>query len=111
MSMSVAAETFRVARGEPKPWRRIGASGVQSTYWFCSDCGGRVYGERSARPDLIAIRAGTVDDTSWLRPVAHVYMRSAQPWEQISGDTECFETVPKDFWSLTEKWQQMWQAK
>jgi hypothetical protein len=111
MSMSVAAETFRVTRGEPKPWRRIGASGVQSTYWFCSDCGGRVYGERSARPDLIAIRAGTVDDTSWLRPVAHVYMRSAQPWEQISGDTECFETVPKDFWSLTEKWQQMWQAK
>jgi hypothetical protein len=61
-------------------------------------------------PDLIAIRAGTLDDTSWLRPVAHVYMRSAQPWEKISGDAECFETVPKDFWSLSEKWQQMWQA-
>ena len=83
---------------------------MQSTYWFCGDCGGRVYGERDARPDTTAIRAGTLNDTSWLRPVAHVYMRSAQPWEQISG-VECFGTLPKDFWSLADKWQQMWKAR
>ena len=52
MSMPVASKSFRVVRGEPKPWRRIGASGVQSAYWFCGDCGGRVYGERDARPDI-----------------------------------------------------------
>jgi hypothetical protein len=80
-------------------------------YWFCSDCGGRVYGERDARPDLIAIRAGTLDDTSWLRPIAHVYMRSAQSWEQIPDKEECFETMPKDLWSLTEKWRQLWQTQ
>jgi hypothetical protein len=109
MSMPVASNSFRVTRGEPQPWRRIGASGVQSTYWFCSDCGGRVYGERDARPDIRAVRAGTLDDTSWLWPIAHVYMRSAQPWEQIL-DAECFEIMPKDFWALSDKWQQMWQA-
>jgi hypothetical protein len=110
MSMPVAAKSFRVTRGEPKHWRRTGASGVESTYWFCGDCGGRVYGERDARPDIIAVRAGTLDDTAWLRPVAHVYMRSAQAWEQVSG-AECFEVMPKDFWALSEKWQQMWQAE
>jgi hypothetical protein len=110
MSMPAASKAFRVARGEPKPWRRIGASGVQSTYWFCGDCGGRIYGQRDARPDIIAIRAGTLDDTCWLRPVAHVYMRSTQPWERIS-DADCFDTLPKDFWALAEKWQQMWKAE
>jgi hypothetical protein len=61
-------------------------------------------------PDIIAVRAGTLDDTSWLWPVAHVYMRSAQAWEQMPDDTECFEIMPKDFWALTDKWQQMWTA-
>jgi hypothetical protein len=110
MSMPVAAKSFRVTRIEPKHWRRTGASGVESTYWFCGDCGGRVYGERDARPDIIAVRAGTLDDTSWLRPVAHVYMRSAQPWERVP-QAECFEVMPNDFWALSEKWQRMWQAE
>jgi hypothetical protein len=109
LSMPVASKSFRVMRGEPKPWRRVGASGIQSTYWFRSVCGGRVYGERDARPDIIAVRAGTLDDTSWVTPIAHVYMRSAQPWEQISGP-ECFETMPKDFWSLADTWQQLWKT-
>jgi hypothetical protein len=86
-----------------------GASGVESTYWFCSDCGGRAYGQRDARPDIIAVRAGTLDDTSWLRPVAHVFMRSAQAWERIPNNAECFEIMPKDFWTLAEKWQELWK--
>jgi hypothetical protein len=110
VSMPVAAKSFRVARGEPKHWRRTGASGVESTYWFCGDCGGRVCGARDARPDIIAVRAGTLDDASWLRPVAHVYMRSAQAWEHISG-AECFAVMPKDFWALGEKWRQMREAQ
>ena len=50
MSMPVASKSFRVVRGEPKPWRRIGASSLQSTYWFCGDCGGRVYGDGTPAP-------------------------------------------------------------
>jgi hypothetical protein len=101
-------EQLRYTRGESKPWRRIGASGVQSTYWFCGDCGGRIYGQRDARPDIIAVRAGTLDDTSWLQPVAHVYMRSAQPWEQMPNDTEWFNIMPKEFWSLADKLRSRW---
>jgi hypothetical protein len=109
MSMPVASNSFALTRGQPRPWRRVGAGGVESTYWFCGDCGGRAYGQRSARSDIIAVRAGTLDDTSWLRPAAHVYMRSAQPWEQPGGDAECFEIMPADFWSLAEKWQRLWR--
>jgi hypothetical protein len=109
VSMPVASKAFRLTQGEPRPWRRVGASGVRSTYWFCGDCGGRIYGERDRRPDIVAVRAGTLDDTSWVRPVAHVYMRSAQPWEQMPEGAECFATMPADFWALAEKWRQMWE--
>jgi len=63
----------------------------------------QIFGERDGRPGITTIRAGTLDDTSWLLPIAHVFMRSAQLWEQISGDAECFDTMPKDFWSLADK--------
>jgi hypothetical protein len=109
MSMPVASQSFAVLRGQPKPFHRINSNGVRASYWFCGDCGGRAYGEREARPDIIVVRAGTLDDTSWLEPIAHVFMRSAQPWEQISSDVECFETVPDDFQLLAEKWRQRWQ--
>jgi hypothetical protein len=66
--------------------------------------------KRPALPLTGGCSRGTLDDTSWLRPVAHVFMRSAQPWEQISN-VECFDTLPKDFWSFADKWQQMWNAR
>jgi hypothetical protein len=109
MSMPVVANSFIVTRGRPKFWRHTGSSGVLSTYWFCGDCGGRVYGRRDARPDVIAVRAGTLDDTAWLRPIAHVHLGSAQAWERVPNNAECFEIMPADFWSLAEKWRQLWR--
>jgi hypothetical protein len=110
MSMPVKADSFSLTRGAPQPYRRTGASGVESTYWFCGNCGGRAYGQRDIRPDIIVVRAGTLDDTSWLRPIAHVYLRSAQAWERIPNNAKCFEITPKDFGSLANQWQQLWRG-
>jgi hypothetical protein len=110
MSMPVFTNSFRIVHGEPKPWRRTGAIGVQSTYWFCGHCGGRVFGERDVRPDIRTVRAGTLDDTSWVRPIAHVHLQSAQAWERIPNNVECFDVMPKDIQALAGQWQEMWQA-
>ena len=109
MSMPVASQAFRILRGRPKEFRRINSNGVRASYWFCGDCGGRAYGEREGRPDIIVVRAGTLDDTSWIEPIAHVFVRSAQPWEKFSGGAERFETVPDNFQLLAQKWRQLWQ--
>jgi hypothetical protein len=108
LSMPVKAASFSLIRGAPKSYRRTGASGIESTYWFCGHCGGRAYGQRDIRPEIVVIRAGTLDDTSWLRPIAHVYLRSAQAWERIPNNAECFDIRPADFASLAGRWQQMW---
>jgi hypothetical protein len=55
--MPVKRDGFSLTRGEPKPWRQIGASGFESTSWFCAECGGRVFGRRGDRPDIVTLRA------------------------------------------------------
>lgn len=77
LNMPVATKSFRILQGTPKPWRRASPSGVDVASWFCSECGARLYGERDGRPETVNLRAGTLDDTSWLVPVAHLFMKSA----------------------------------
>jgi hypothetical protein len=43
-------------------------------------------------------------------PVAHLYMRSAQPWVLSTVHAECQEIGPNDFRPLAEKWRAMWPA-
>ena len=40
---------------------------------------------------LQSLDAGTLDDTSWLRPAAHIWNRSAQPWMQFPEGDLLFE--------------------
>jgi hypothetical protein len=110
LSMPVMAKSFRLTCGEPRAYRRVGNSGVESTDWFCGHCGGRAYGQRAIRPDVITIRAGTLDDTSWVRPGAHVFLQSAQAWERVPNNMECFEILPPDFATLAQTWQQLWRS-
>lgn len=108
LSMPVKSSSFTLTSGIPKPWRHTGASGFEGSYWFCADCGGRIFDQRSDRPDVVTMRAGTLDDTSWVRPIAHIYLRSAQAWERIPNNAECFDQVPNDFLTLARRWQSLW---
>jgi hypothetical protein len=110
LNMPVATTGFRIVTGQPKAWRRLSPSGGEVVSWFCGDCGGRLYGERQSRPESMTIRAGTLDDTSWLAPSAHLFMKSAQPWLQpaLSSDTQCHETSPPDCRALARKWRALW---
>ncbi len=97
LNMPVETSSFSLTRGVVKAWQPDNPSGVASSSWFCSDCSGRIYGSRVSRPERVNVRAGTLDDTTWVWPVAHLFMRSAQPWETISSDALTFETIPEDF--------------
>jgi hypothetical protein len=108
LNMPVLTESFRIVQGSPKGWRRPSPSGADVTSWFCADCGGRIYGERKRRQETINVRAGTLDDTKWLTPVAHMFLRSAQGWVQPAPGAECHETGPGDFRPLAEKWRALW---
>jgi hypothetical protein len=108
LNMPVAARDFHIRQGQPKGWHHRSPSGADVTSWFCGDCGGRIHGERAARPGSINLRAGTLDDTGWLTPVAHIFMRSAQTWVQPAVNAECHDGGPDDFGPLAERWRGLW---
>jgi hypothetical protein len=67
-----------------------------------SDLGG-ARKRRPATEDIVKVapedvrlisRAGTLDDTSWLRPTAHFWTRSKQPWITLPEGDQIFETQP-----------------
>ncbi len=109
LSMPVATTAFHITKGAPKPWRHE-SRGAEVTSWFCNDCGGRIYGERNTRPHSINVRAGTLDDTTWLRPAAHLFIRSAQPWDKVTDNAICYDTMPDDFSEAVERWRRFWTS-
>jgi hypothetical protein len=108
LNMPVRFADFRVLQGEPNGWHHTSPNGTPVISRFCGNCGTRLYGERAGRPETISLRAGTLDDTSWLVPVAHFFTRSAQPWVQPAPGAQCFETQPNGWGSLLPGWRARW---
>jgi hypothetical protein len=47
---------------------------------FCSACGSPVFSIAAVMPELAFIKAGSLDDASWLEPAVEAWTSSAQPW-------------------------------
>jgi hypothetical protein len=47
---------------------------------FCSACGSPVSSYAAVLPELTFIKAGSLDDASWLEPAVEAWTSSAQPW-------------------------------
>jgi hypothetical protein len=82
--MPVAAKDFHILKCEPETRRHISPRGVAVASLFCGDCGAHLFGERAGRAEIVNVRAGTLNDASWLVPEAHFFTRSisAQSWVQ-----------------------------
>ncbi len=87
MSLDIPTEAFRLLSGELKTFAAECESGRAKECAFCGSCGTRIYhrGEWGT-----SIKAGTLDDTSDLKPTAHYWTKRKQPWVQIPQDVRCF---------------------
>ena len=100
ISISVPGEAFRVSGKELQPAAGgITDGGRVKTRWMCPDCGICLCGGAkigTEPPGYVRnVRAGTLDDTSWVRPTIHMYVRSKQPWLILPEDSTIFEAGPK----------------
>ncbi len=60
-----------------------GASGKPFYRRFCSRCGSPVISHGAAYPGIVFIKAGTLDDPSWVKPGLHIWCAEKQPWINI----------------------------
>ena len=67
-----------------------GESGKWISRKFCRNCGSSIAVEAEAFPGAVIIKAGALDDRSWLKPNTHIWTNSAQPWVQIDPGAASF---------------------
>lgn len=81
-------------QGELKTYEDKGDSGQAMFRRFCPECGSSVMEEAAAMPGVLMIHAGTLDDSSSVKPAMQIYCDSAQPWVQLGGDWQRFPKMP-----------------
>jgi hypothetical protein len=59
------------------------SDGREKGWRGCRRCKVRLGAAQPTPTGLWSIDGGTLDDTSWVVPAGHIWMRSAQPWIQL----------------------------
>ena len=110
MSVVCRADSFHLEKGEPVNTFRILANGSKNYSSVCADCHSRLCTRQDGSP-TINVRAGTLDDTSRIRPVGQIWTSSAQPWAIMQEDgILSFSKQPDDFRPFIEAWKAAYRA-
>lgn len=105
MCMPVHSRSLELLKGDPKAVSFESPDGLAKCNRRCPDCGCIVWSEIDGLPEILALQPGTLDVTSWLEPVAHIWTSSAQPWVEIPTDVLAYEKQPKDDLELVRAWK------
>lgn len=107
LSMVVRREALQIVRGQPQEYSLELADGRTKRSNFCGRCSTRLWGP-SRVPGLAVLEPGTLDDTSWFRPVGHIWTRSAQPWVHIPTHGLNFHEQPRgdELVALVRAWKE-----
>lgn len=97
VSVSVFAGGLETVKGEPHQTVWQSAAGNQRYGKFCRDCGTRLSHGGLPEGPVYSLRGGSLDDTSWLIPVADIWTQSALPWVDRPADRLQFSQQPKDY--------------
>jgi hypothetical protein len=85
------------ASGELVEWAHPNRRGTTTRQQFCAICKTRIYSTSDERVGILTLRAGTLDESEAIKPIAHMWVRRKQPWFQISTDAETYdEGIPAD---------------
>ena len=90
----IASSAFRVTHGEPRRFTKVADSGRTLHRFFCGDCGSPIYSQRELTPEMMTLRAGTLDNAPPNKVVAHIWTASARPWSHIDPATQRFPGQP-----------------
>ena len=95
MTVGVPKATV-VFKNEDKLKEYVGesASGNPVRRKFCQDCGSPIIAMIAMAPDMYMIKAGTLNDKSWLKPTHQFWCSTKQPWLELSDELEKHDRNP-----------------
>jgi hypothetical protein len=80
--------------GEMKDYRSVAESGNVMHRRFCPSCGTSLFSEAEARPHLIFVRAGALDDPEIATPSATIWASQAPSWACMNASLPKIDRQP-----------------
>lgn len=81
-------------KGEVAEYASPADSGNLVTRAFCPTCGAPVYSTNSSSPELIFLRASSLDDPEVFKPQLVVYASRAPSWDHMDAALPRFAQMP-----------------
>lgn len=103
LSAAIPEGALSFTAGEPSRFSWTSDAGTERYGLFCGSCGGRIANGQTPSIGIFSLRAGTLDDTSWVRPAGHIWMRSAQPWFRSDPEDVLCDGQPTDYTPFIER--------
>jgi len=91
VSVRFEAKYFRITTGyNTKSYTKIADSGNSITRDFCPNCGSPIFSKSPHYPEHIWVRAGTLDDSSFVKPTHQSWTDSKVEWADIPKEIKSF---------------------
>lgn len=94
VNVAIPKGSLAFPAGKPAVYHDTGSSGLPVHRYFCSACGSPIYSDVVATPQLDWLKAGTLDDTSWVEPTLGIWCESAQNWVSLPEGVSRFPQNP-----------------
>ena len=106
MSMLVERAALSVDWASMKVWSRPTDGGGRLDCHFCPTCGSRLFHVGDRDPDIVSVKAGSLDDRAVLRPVGHLWTDSAQPWFDVPEGAFAAPRQPETMDAFLDRWRE-----
>ena len=80
-NMAVPEAALSVS-GDVREYSCIGGSGKEISRAFCPSCGSGLFARTGARPGVLLLKAGTLDEPENFKPMASIYASRAPSWDK-----------------------------
>lgn len=89
----IASKNIKVD-GELKFYDSKGSLGMTIRRGFCENCGSGVLSYAKELPLLKFVKAGSLEDSSWVKVDSVFFTKSANQWDMPADDIKCYEANP-----------------
>ena len=86
MNAAIDAGSVTFEGDRLKVYEDAGSSGLKVFRKFCGNCGSPVVSDVQAFAGLLFVKAGTLDDPSWVNPGAEIWCASKLQWANLAND-------------------------
>jgi len=93
-TIMIVPKKYLKLEGELKYFEVKGSSGSHIRRGFCEHCGSGILSYAKEVPHILYIKAGTLDDSSWLKIDSNFFTDSSHDWNKPSEAPKSFKRNP-----------------